>query len=829
MVWTQAIADALWRSTFAVVFVALAAAVLCRLTARRPQTRHTLWVAVLVWFLAPALLPTKVVHAPWRWFERGGAIANPASLGVRGSVAATGEAVGEPELAADALPDVCEDAAVTATANESVEPTDRATLPGDILRLPLAGEPRVARRPSDHSPVLRGDAVAADEKSSAVVVPAHSVRQRSVGGESIARVRDGESETACTSDSSPHASEDTGALDVPSRLAETPQGDAPPTFAALWSSMIVGIAAWLSLGERMIAVLQGAPPLPASAWLIGAALLLMLHVVSIWRFLHVTRRPILTPPWVQRETDRLARRMGLARSPEVRMVDANISPLVWCGVKPVMYVPVRLWMELGDGGRRAVICHELAHLMRRDHWVCWFEVVVTLLFWWHPVVWWVRRRVHEEADLCCDTWVTWLMPSGRRAYAEALLRTRTYLGDSGGVAPTAGLTATSSGARELSRRITMVMTQRFGPRASALGLGLAAMLMGLGWAVTPALSCPPDEQDAAPQAVPAAPANLHDVYMLQSAPPAPTGGGGLVAPLPPLPPTGGARTMGSPAPAQAGHEEYRTYKLPPEKLEMFWDLMSRDDVGVWVMRGGPGEIQIQGTPEQHEVFRKFIGMIAPRRPGSSGGNDTPNGLSYSSGGGGGRGGAPALAPRAAMPRNSDMRNEMQALRRQQRDLERQAEELRRQAERMSNDAERMREKAERMQGNSGQRSSIVQQIDSIVAQADQLEAQADKLDSESEAVEARADEIEEKMGDADPVEVATATQSADAMAKSLFDATVARDAARGTSGASREELAAMIRAEIAQQIDAALEQNRKANAELNAKLDAALKALTEKR
>ena len=95
-----------------------------------------------------------------------------------------------------------------------------------------------------------------------------------------------------------------------------------------------------------------------------------------------------------------AQRMGLSRSPRVMLIDRRMSPMIWCGRRPMLVLPVDLWDELDDAGRHAVIFHELAHLLRRDHWVCRLSIAATCLYWWHPLVWWVRKRVHEEAEMC---------------------------------------------------------------------------------------------------------------------------------------------------------------------------------------------------------------------------------------------------------------------------------------------------------------------------------------------------------------------------------------------------------------------------------------------
>src|SRR5204863_2564680 len=121
-----------------------------------------------------------------------------------------------------------------------------------------------------------------------------------------------------------------------------------------------------------------------------------------------------------------ARTLGLRRTPETLMVRQRISPMIWCGRRVRLILPSELWEELDDIDQRAVIHHVLAHLKRCDHWVCWVELIATAMYWWHPLVWLVRRRLREEAELCCDAWVTMIMPRSRRAYAQALLETRRF-------------------------------------------------------------------------------------------------------------------------------------------------------------------------------------------------------------------------------------------------------------------------------------------------------------------------------------------------------------------------------------------------------------------
>src|SRR5437667_428240 len=82
-----------------------------------------------------------------------------------------------------------------------------------------------------------------------------------------------------------------------------------------------------------------------------------------------------------------------------------VSPVLWTiGRTPRLLFPAGLLERLDREQREALLAHELAHWRRRDHWVRLVELAVLVLYWWHPVVWWARRELHEAEEQCCDAW-----------------------------------------------------------------------------------------------------------------------------------------------------------------------------------------------------------------------------------------------------------------------------------------------------------------------------------------------------------------------------------------------------------------------------------------
>ena len=174
----------------------------------------------------------------------------------------------------------------------------------------------------------------------------------------------------------------------------------------------------------------------------------------------------------------------------VEWVRAKLSPMIWSlGWRPRLILPRDLWKSLDERQRSTLVVHELAHLRRGDHLLRFFELFVTALFWWHPLVWWVRLALRDAEEQCCDAWVVWAFPDATRSYAETLLETIEFLNHTQGSEP---LLASGFGkVHHLRRRLTMILsgtTPRLLGIRGALGLlGLAVMLLPLNatWAQKP--------------------------------------------------------------------------------------------------------------------------------------------------------------------------------------------------------------------------------------------------------------------------------------------------------------------------------------------------------
>jgi hypothetical protein len=87
--------------------------------------------------------------------------------------------------------------------------------------------------------------------------------------------------------------------------------------------------------------------------------------------------------------------------------------------KPVIVVPGWVMQELSADEFNQILLHELAHLRRWDDWTNLAQKVVKALFFFHPAVWWIEKKVSLEREMACDDAVI-AETASPRAYAECL-------------------------------------------------------------------------------------------------------------------------------------------------------------------------------------------------------------------------------------------------------------------------------------------------------------------------------------------------------------------------------------------------------------------------
>jgi D-alanyl-D-alanine endopeptidase (penicillin-binding protein 7) len=259
-------------------------------------------------------------------------------------------------------------------------------------------------------------------------------------------------------------------------------GDAMVLFAA-------GLVAGSPVDEGWGALLAG-----QLSWIVGTwavcALAMALRMVAGLLWIGRAAQEGQDPAW-QARIERMAAAFGIDRALRLRVVERLGSPVTAGWWRPVVLVPAALVSSMPAHLLEALLVHELAHIKRHDYLVNLGQNVVETLFFYHPAVWWISRRIRVERELIADDFAARQLGEPRRlALALSELEKLQF--------STHHLAQAANGGDLMSRikRLIRPDTQALNWKAAIPVLGLA-----MGAAVfahaAPATQASPDTEDTA--------------------------------------------------------------------------------------------------------------------------------------------------------------------------------------------------------------------------------------------------------------------------------------------------------------------------------------------
>jgi beta-lactamase regulating signal transducer with metallopeptidase domain len=291
-----------------------------------------------------------------------------------------------------------------------------------------------------------------------------------------------------------------------------------------------------------ISVPENASLVVVGIWLVLSGALLMR---LLWQFctLCVLRKQSAIVSQEMRELfERLCVEQRMKRPAKFVLSRKAEAPMVAGFWRPLVLLPQQVLEKATEKEIQQILRHELAHIRRRDDWANLIQQVIKAIFFFHPAVLWLSRRLTIEREIACDDHVLAL---GRSPRSYALFLTE-FAGRSK-CRELLAAPAAWTNKSQLKERIDMILdTKRNASprlataRASAVGMG-AALIAVLALYAAPQVVLAGDKNaDEQPVAVSETVANEVAVATVS-------------APLPKAHPLPMARMAITPVPASAGN------------------------------------------------------------------------------------------------------------------------------------------------------------------------------------------------------------------------------------------------------------------------------------
>ncbi len=224
----------------------------------------------------------------------------------------------------------------------------------------------------------------------------------------------------------------------------------------------------------------------ASVWLLGAVTVAGWWTAQWWRVTTMARgaETIGGGP-VHDALRRAELALGLRRPTMLGLSQGTLEPGVIGIRRPMLLWPAHLSV-LDDREVETIVAHEAAHISRRDNACASAHVLVSTLFWFHPMVWWIGARLVDERERACDERVLALGESPA-IYAASILKTCRLCVSS----PLPTVSGVTGG--NLKHRIARIMASQ---PSAALGFGKKVLLAGAALALGAATIAAGAPQDA---------------------------------------------------------------------------------------------------------------------------------------------------------------------------------------------------------------------------------------------------------------------------------------------------------------------------------------------
>jgi len=157
-------------------------------------------------------------------------------------------------------------------------------------------------------------------------------------------------------------------------------------------------------------------------WVLGVIGLSM-RSLGGWLWLQRLRRVTTerAPEAIQASFERVCTTLGIARLPELRISELIPGPMTIGFLQTLVLLPASTLLALSPEQLEAIFAHKLAHVRRADYFWNLVQTLAETLFFFHPAVWWLGKRLREQRKLCCDDIAIATCPDPL-VYATALFR-----------------------------------------------------------------------------------------------------------------------------------------------------------------------------------------------------------------------------------------------------------------------------------------------------------------------------------------------------------------------------------------------------------------------
>ncbi len=157
-------------------------------------------------------------------------------------------------------------------------------------------------------------------------------------------------------------------------------------------------------------------------WLVGICALLLRAGAEVVGLLRMVANASPAPGSIERLTSQLQEEMGISCRVRILISQQNFGPACIGLLRPKLILPSEMALHWDERLLRPILAHELVHARRGDMLWGLLQFLAQIVWWFHPLVWWLGRRASVLCERCCDDEVLTRGKCQAGDYAESLVR-----------------------------------------------------------------------------------------------------------------------------------------------------------------------------------------------------------------------------------------------------------------------------------------------------------------------------------------------------------------------------------------------------------------------
>lgn len=212
------------------------------------------------------------------------------------------------------------------------------------------------------------------------------------------------------------------------------------------------------------------------AWMVGFIFAFILFVRKLTGFYGVMNRALpIKDDQIAFALKYWRKNMKVRRKVYVVCSDEYLSPFTSGIFSPRIFIPLNLVQSKDMDTLNSIIAHEMVHIRRFDDFWIKFQNLLLLIYYFHPVVWYVNDQMNSARENTCDSVVLSKRKLSPEVYGRGImnvLRANTF-GFSG---PFPGIVNKRN---KIERRINNIMKGAIMKKRNSLSIFLAVALVGI--------------------------------------------------------------------------------------------------------------------------------------------------------------------------------------------------------------------------------------------------------------------------------------------------------------------------------------------------------------